>query len=729
MARLQLYDNAQVAPAQLPGVNATTPQAQGGAIAAQQIGALGQQVTQTANTATKFAMDVLEQQNTLRVNAAMNQARAAALDLEYGDNGFRTRKGENAMPDAFDGKPLTEAYLDQYRTTISEVEKTLGNDAQRLAFRAQAGQLGFALRGQAETYELEQTNVYGRSVLNGGLSLAAQEAATAYDNPDRVRASIAQIGVLGNQLFDQFEGLSGNERTARVQVLQSSAIVDVVKAAADKGDVSLAQRYMAEFNGKLTAADRTKIDAIITPAVEGQMSREIVAQAVNGIATVAAGPVDIDRAYDVLLGSESKHQQFDAQGRPLRSSVGATGIAQIMEGTGPEAARLAGLPWDRNRWLNDAGYNRALGRAYFADQVKTFGGDVRKAWAAYNAGPRWVTEAVARAERATPGTEQADWFWQLNNDRRSASNRAQTKNYVEKNTAEYAQSGGGAAPTSLREVLARAEALLPPDASETLRQRVRSEAEYQFRLGKQEEDTAEAEALSTAYRVLAANGGDMSALTPSQIAAVGGEKLPSLISFSDSLQKDKDSDLGTYYELSNPQTLRTMSDTDFVEASRKLNASDRRHFAAARAQALGATPARENDPNNLPSEVIGRTVTQYANDLGLRNTAGGDDARRQGVMRRAADQAVLAEQTRLGRRLSDAEVIQTIDRVFNAPGAVRGMFGGVSRQTERAVEVTYNRMPNDIRRSLSDGLKRRFGREPTETEVEIEYLRRYSRAW
>ena len=92
-----------------------------------------------------------------------------------------------------------------------EVEKGLGNNAQRAAFRANAGQLGFALRGQAETYELEQTNVYGRSVLNGGMSIAAQEAATAYDNPDRVRASIAQIGVLGNELLDRYDGLSGNE--------------------------------------------------------------------------------------------------------------------------------------------------------------------------------------------------------------------------------------------------------------------------------------------------------------------------------------------------------------------------------------------------------------------------------------------------------------------------------------------------------------------------------------
>jgi soluble lytic murein transglycosylase len=408
-----------------------------------------------------------------------------------------------------------------------------------------------------------------------------------------------------------------------------------------------------------------------------------------------------------------------------------------MEGTGPEAARLAGLPWDRGRWQTDAAYNRALGRAYFGAQVDKFGGDVRQAWAAYNAGPRWVEQAVARARAATPGTPQADWFWQLNNDGRSARNRAETKDYVEKNWRQYgggeAAAGQGVAPTSLREVIARAEAQLPPDASETLRQRTRQEATYQFNLRKEETDQEQAETFSMIYRKLAASGGDMSVLSPSELAAVPGDRLDSIISFADKLAKDNgadESDLGTYYRLSDPRTLRTMTDSAFVDALRDLNETDRRHFAAERAKLRGSTPARENDPNNLPSEIIGRTVTQFAQEIGLRTGGNGTDVQRIGTLRRAADQAVLARQAREGRRLSDAEVIETVSSVFNAPGAVRGLFGGTSRETERAAEVTYNRIPNDIRRSLTDSLKRRFGgRDPSETEVELEYLRRYSRAW
>lgn len=98
-----------------------------------------------------------------------------------------------------------------------------------------------------------------------------------------------------------------------------------------------------------------------------------------------------------ILKQESGYRQFDANGNPLTSPAGAVGIAQVMEGTGPEAARLAGVEWDRDRWLNDAEYNAQIGEAYFLDQYRKFG-DLGLASAAYNAGPGAVSKAVRRAE-------------------------------------------------------------------------------------------------------------------------------------------------------------------------------------------------------------------------------------------------------------------------------------------------------------------------------------------
>lgn len=97
-----------------------------------------------------------------------------------------------------------------------------------------------------------------------------------------------------------------------------------------------------------------------------------------------------------MIKQESGGKQFDRNGRPLTSSAGAIGIAQIMPKTAPEAARLAGLPYDKNRLENDKDYNLALGEAYYKKQLADFGGDERLAAAAYNAGPGAVRRALAK---------------------------------------------------------------------------------------------------------------------------------------------------------------------------------------------------------------------------------------------------------------------------------------------------------------------------------------------
>ena len=135
----------------------------------------------------------------------------------------------------------------------------------------------------------------------------------------------------------------------------------------------------------------------------------------SGVSGNDASPVSrvagSDAIFKALLHQESGGKQFDKNGKPLESTIirngvrvpGAIGIAQVMEGTGPTAAALAGLPWDRNRWANDQDYNATIGRAYFNKQLETFG-EPAKALAAYNAGPGAMQRAQTRANSlGTPG--------------------------------------------------------------------------------------------------------------------------------------------------------------------------------------------------------------------------------------------------------------------------------------------------------------------------------------
>ena len=73
---------------------------------------------------------------------------------------------------------------------------------------------------------------------------------------------------------------------------------------------------------------------------------------------------------------------------------------QVMPGTAPEAARLAGLPWDAKKYREDENYNRAIGQAYYKKMLRDFGGDPLKAAAAYNAGPGNMQKILRAAEKA-----------------------------------------------------------------------------------------------------------------------------------------------------------------------------------------------------------------------------------------------------------------------------------------------------------------------------------------
>jgi hypothetical protein len=57
-----------------------------------------------------------------------------------------------------------------------------------------------------------------------------------------------------------------------------------------------------------------------------------------------------------------------------------------MPDTAKDAARMAGLPWDANKYRTDPAYNTALGKAYYASRVNARGGDFEKAALDYHTG-------------------------------------------------------------------------------------------------------------------------------------------------------------------------------------------------------------------------------------------------------------------------------------------------------------------------------------------------------
>lgn len=103
-------------------------------------------------------------------------------------------------------------------------------------------------------------------------------------------------------------------------------------------------------------------------------------------------PTDL---FQRLVNTESAGKHTDASGKLLTSSAGAQGITQVMPKTG--ASPGFGVTPIQNNSKEE--YLR-FGQDYLNAMIKNFGGDVRKAVAAYNYGPGAVDRAVAKAKKA-----------------------------------------------------------------------------------------------------------------------------------------------------------------------------------------------------------------------------------------------------------------------------------------------------------------------------------------
>jgi soluble lytic murein transglycosylase len=124
----------------------------------------------------------------------------------------------------------------------------------------------------------------------------------------------------------------------------------------------------------------------------------------------AARAAEIDPALVYGLIRQESRFIMDA-----RSSVGASGLMQLMPATARWTAKKAGIDW-RPELITDREVNLKLGTTYLKLVLDDFGGSAAMAAAAYNAGPnrprRWregaVVEAAAWAE-GIPFNETRDY--------------------------------------------------------------------------------------------------------------------------------------------------------------------------------------------------------------------------------------------------------------------------------------------------------------------------------
>ncbi|MBM7406924.1 MULTISPECIES: transglycosylase SLT domain-containing protein [Sphingomonas] len=346
---------------------------------------MAEQEERNAELLDNAAAKALDNEATQRINAI----------LRTGESAFFTKKGFDAVNAR---KPVEQALTDLH----SELASRATTERQRRMFTAAWTQRTASDLSDIARYSGEQLAEENKRQSVGRMELSQQNAVMFADDDARfsehLETGLGELRAIAND-----GGWLPESLTAAEARYKSETYAAVVRAKLATDDVDGAKSYLDAHRGAIDWKDEATLDAALTPVLQKRQAYADVDRHMGLPATSKgedAPATTPGTMFDAIVGIESRGRQFAANGQPLTSPKGAVGIAQIMPETGPEAARLAKLPWDESRFRSDAQYNQALGRAYFEAQLRKYG-DPRLAAAAYNAGPGRVDQALRKGGRVS----------------------------------------------------------------------------------------------------------------------------------------------------------------------------------------------------------------------------------------------------------------------------------------------------------------------------------------
>lgn len=723
MPRVPTYDNFEVAPRPLPGAfqeSNVTPGSLGRPAdtlaqlgrGAQNFGDAMFAINREQQAEQKRLKDEADQ---VRVDDALNQAKERVLDLTFNkDTGYTTQRGRSVF-ERESKQILSDEFIGVLDKDVSKIVSGLANDDQRRKFQMRYNDLRTSFYGDLRRHESQQSREYTASVDEGMVRNARNTIGLFYDKPDKIDEAVSSINAAVAR-SGRLAGRSAEWIEAEQRKQTSDAHKLAIGAALEKNNTRYAEAYLQRYKGQMDADDILRVQSVLTKETNASVALGAVENVMRDFRP-AIQPTDGDRAWNILKGTESNNRHVDDKGRVVLSPVGAVGIAQVMPGTGPEAAKLAGLPWDKDRLYNDPKYNEALGRAYFAEQLRTFG-RLDLAYAAYNAGPGAVQNALAKAKRAGE-KEFGDVVSKsgfANNDYRAYLPK-ETQDYVTKNMREYNAGGGAPARATLQDVhtaLRNDPALAGnPDR---LRLAV-DESTRRFNESQAAIKQRENEAGVAAMRWLSENNGRFSALPAHLRAPLTPDIEDKVRAHAKRVAEGDDTtDPSVYQRLaSNPQFLKGLSAEQFDLFQGQLSRADFKHFANERAKLLGGRAGV--DAENINTSAVNSTLNNRMRMMGIDPTPKDSDKdanMRVGAIRKYVNDSVMAAQRAKGSPLSEVEINSHIDSLMLKTGKFSGFF---SDSSGPMLNMRIGDLPSATVRKLREDFKRRGIDNPTDADI------------
>ncbi|WP_447867235.1 transglycosylase SLT domain-containing protein [Rahnella bonaserana] len=322
-------------------------------------------------------------------------------------------KKKMSILSSFENDNDYSTFGDRYNSQIDQAKQDamgmLRNNNDRRSFDIDAGNdvaRGFEqINGLAKRKEAD----HGVAVLNDTIQSNRDAALTAPDEQTRMGfISATKNAIAGAHARGYIDETSAQRLDQKAQEDYASSSISMMTP-----DKQIAALSSGSGLASLIPPDTRKkmIDAAASNVISNRISdAQLRLMNPAGMTGFTAGPIPSDDLFSAVISQESGGRQFAPDGSPLSSAKGALGVAQVMPATAPEAAALAGVPWDEAKYKSDAQYNASLGKAYLNQQLKKYNGNPVLALAAYNAGPGKVDEWIKQIGDPRTGEVSSEQF-------------------------------------------------------------------------------------------------------------------------------------------------------------------------------------------------------------------------------------------------------------------------------------------------------------------------------
>ncbi|ALQ01492.1 transglycosylase SLT domain-containing protein [Pseudomonas brassicacearum] len=669
------YDGTQMARA-----NAQVGQAIGGAI-------------------TNLVDQAIQRDDTANVMQAEQKLSEWKLGAMFDpDKGVYAKSGRDALG-------VSTTTLPEFEKQVEQIGKGLTTEAQRARWQTITSSQRNSLSSELSRYELGQREKYHNDVADGQRQSAIQGAAMYAGDPDQV--AYYQGKLLTVEGYEaKRKGLPPELVEQKILSAKTKLNAAVIEQLATRDPIKASEYFTANAIN-MTPDAQLEAAKLLKPLVDRQVGVNVGAKAVEVLSS------QDNRVFSSILQAESGGKQFDRNGEPMTSSRGAIGTAQIMPSTGPEAAKLAGVEWDENRFRNDADYNRQLGQAYFQKLTDDFRSPAL-AVAAYNAGPGMVNDWI----NGTNTTGKNESKLKLGDPRTGEVSQTEFLDRIPfKETREYTQKVLGKAlqaqEPSFGEVAQAIDSRddLTADQKSIALKAAKDRIDWQAEQRKQQD----AQNLESAWdTVLQGNSWD--SIPAATWAALPAEGRKQIMNYKPGRPTDQEVYYRARDEIVNGNEMNLLamrgklSDTDFQELT-KLQ-QDRREKGAEATASIGS-----ND------DIFKEALRIAGIDPSAK--AGKADAKSVAAARRYVDTQIRALEQDQGKKATPDQVQKVVDRAFiqgDVPGSgLMGLFSTKRRTFERepgdqVIVRDIKQIPPDEHQQIVEALKR-HGRVANDAEI------------